>query len=402
MDPRRPRGWVQRYQRLKIEKRETGIHVEIEDYRFNGHEFIRLGRAGYACAVSERPSAIEILSKHVALDDRIELVAGDITTLRVDAIVNAANESLLGGGGVDGAIHRGAGPSLLEECRKLNGCKTGDAKLTRGHRLPAKYVIHTVGPVWREGTAGESDLLASCYRRCLELAVERGAKTIAFPAISCGAFGYPLQKASSIALGEARRFLERNASLERVTFVCFDQDTLEAYQKEKSSSLVHRVSRETAEVVDVEQLRSVIARAMTVKGYVGLCQISEGAHGYSFDGEIIQVADGRFLASAASDLEGALPDVSRYTRVNIRLDLRDELEQVRAAINENGSRSFYDDPASGLGGRQKSLTIAVGEDVEYLTFRGPLCGDPFRDTAICRLYRAVWGWPGIEGRSEPL
>jgi len=152
---------------------------------------------------------------------RIEVILGDITKQRVDAIVNAANTTLLGGGGVDGAIHRPAGPKLLEECRTLGGCPTGEARITKGYNLPAKYVIHTVGPVWQGGKRGEDDSLASCYRNSLALAVRQGAKTIAFPCVSTGAYGFPYERAAEIALAEVRRFLEAHASPEKVMFVCF-------------------------------------------------------------------------------------------------------------------------------------------------------------------------------------
>lgn len=161
----------------------------------------------------------------------MELLQGDITRLAVDAIVNAANSSLLGGGGVDGAIHRAAGPELLEECRHLGGCKTGQAKITKGYRLPAKHVIHTVGPVWRGGGHGEPELLASCYRSSLALAVENQVRSIAFPAISCGIFGYPPYLAARIAVSETARFLDAEPSVERVVFACFSREVHDAYRQ---------------------------------------------------------------------------------------------------------------------------------------------------------------------------
>jgi O-acetyl-ADP-ribose deacetylase len=160
---------------------------------------------------------------------KLTAVSGDITKLEVDAIVNAANTSLLGGGGVDGAIHRAAGPELLEACRKLHGCATGDAKATPGFRLPAKWVFHAVGPVWSGGQRGEDELLTSCYRRCLELAREHGAKSIAFPAISTGVYSFPPERAAKIALATVRQHVDASG-VEEVRFVCFNQETRRIYE----------------------------------------------------------------------------------------------------------------------------------------------------------------------------
>jgi O-acetyl-ADP-ribose deacetylase (regulator of RNase III) len=161
---------------------------------------------------------------------RVAVIADDITRQRVDAIVNAANTSLLGGGGVDGAIHRAAGPELLAECRTLGGCATGQAKITRGYKLPAKWVIHTVGPVWQDGSQGEDELLASCYRSCFALVEKHGFKTVAFPAISAGIYGFPMERAARIAVRESKNFLERNQSVEMVILVCFGASALEIYK----------------------------------------------------------------------------------------------------------------------------------------------------------------------------
>ena len=164
------------------------------------------------------------------MEPRIEVVKGDITKLAVDAIVNAANSSLLGGGGVDGAIHRAAGRQLLEECRKLNGCRTGEAKITHGYNLPAKWVIHTVGPIWQGGDAGEDELLVSCYRESLKLAASVGATTIAFPAISTGAYGFPLVRAAGIAVDEIATYLGRHAEIERVLIAVRGDEALRIHR----------------------------------------------------------------------------------------------------------------------------------------------------------------------------
>jgi O-acetyl-ADP-ribose deacetylase len=195
-----------------------GISVDSTQSAFAGTEFVvHHAKLFYADRLAE-PMA------------QFKATPGDITELAVDAIVNAANTSLLGGGGVDGAIHRAAGPELLAACRKLNGCATGDAKATSGFRLPAKWIFHAVGPVWRDGRHHEDELLASCYRRCLDLAREHNARSIAFPAISTGVYGFPPQRAAEIALRTVKEHVDASG-VERVDFVCFNQPTLEIYER---------------------------------------------------------------------------------------------------------------------------------------------------------------------------
>ncbi len=181
-----------------------------------------------------------------AVTKRIAIVKGDITRQTVDAIVNAANTTLLGGGGVDGAIHRAAGPELLAECRTLGGCPTGQARITKGYRLPAKWVIHTVGPVWRDGRRGEDELLASCYRSCFALAERHDIRTLAFPSISTGAYGFPMDRAARIALTETKKFLEKNTSVEKVLLVCFGKAALEIYQAALKEIAETRAGRQSA------------------------------------------------------------------------------------------------------------------------------------------------------------
>ncbi len=164
------------------------------------------------------------------MSEQLKIIKGDITELSVDAIVNAANSSLLGGGGIDGIIHLKAGPDLLKECKQLGGCLAGHAKITKAYNLPAKWIIHTVGPVWRGGSKGEPQLLSACYQSSFNLALKQGIKTIALPAISCGVYGYPILQAAAIAIHEALNFLELHPDIERITFVCFDDAAFESYQ----------------------------------------------------------------------------------------------------------------------------------------------------------------------------
>lgn len=189
---------------------------------------------------------------------RLKIEKGDITTYHVDAIVNAANTSLLGGGGVDGAIHRAAGPKLLLECRTLNGCRTGEAKITKGYNLPARFVIHTPGPVYRGGENGEAELLASCYRNSLKLAAENGCKTVAFPSISTGIYGFPLEKAASVAVKTIQEFLKIQSVVEEVIMVCFDENTKQEYEKAARKEQNHTFQIRFAGEADLDQVMELL------------------------------------------------------------------------------------------------------------------------------------------------
>jgi O-acetyl-ADP-ribose deacetylase (regulator of RNase III) len=197
--------------------------------------------------------------------NRISLITGDITRQPVDAIVNAANPSLLGGGGVDGAIHRAAGPALLEECRKLNGCRTGEAKITSGYHLPARFVIHTVGPVWRDGKSGEDDRLAACYRNSLALAELSGVKSIAFPAISTGMYGFPFRRAAHIAVRTVREYLSTHPYVENVVFVCHGEEAYHIYRKILETDTSEHPETSLAEVLTAHLLMIETSYAIRIR-----------------------------------------------------------------------------------------------------------------------------------------
>jgi O-acetyl-ADP-ribose deacetylase (regulator of RNase III) len=220
-------------QTAALETIQKLLTTHVRKERFCSGHLAHTIQTGHLLAILNRLAGIR---SHMATEilttdwqQRVEVVQGDITQQAVDAIVNAANESLLGGGGVDGAIHRAAGPQLLEECRKLGGCQTGQAKITQGYNLSAKWVIHTVGPVWQGGQQHEDELLAKCYQNSLALAVQHSVRTIAFPAISTGVYRFPLDRATQIAVTEVKTFLIQNSSVEQVRFVCFGEATYQCY-----------------------------------------------------------------------------------------------------------------------------------------------------------------------------
>jgi O-acetyl-ADP-ribose deacetylase len=221
---------LQLWQRtVKQLKQETfTLYYACQDPRISWHiKLLTIIVVAYAFS----PIDFSKIGNTNSMDKKILAIQGDITQQAVDAIVNAANNSLLGGGGVDGAIHRAAGVQLLEECHRLGGCETGDAKITQGYKLLAKWVIHTVGPVWEGGNRGEDELLAGCYRRSLEIAAENEILTLAFPAISTGIYRFPLQRATRIAVNEVKQFLQHPSCIEKVIFVCFDAQTYDCYKQ---------------------------------------------------------------------------------------------------------------------------------------------------------------------------
>jgi O-acetyl-ADP-ribose deacetylase len=215
-----------------LETLQKLITTHVRADRFNSGHLAQMVENGQILAILKRLAAIRGQMEAFRSDSqqRIRVIQGDIIRQQVDAIVNAAKESLLGGGGVDGAIHRAAGPELLAECRRLDGCPTGEAKITKGYNLPAQWVIHTVGPVWHGGQRNEDELLASCYRNSLALAVAHEIRTLAFPAISTGVYGFPLERATGIAMAEVTTFLSRSTSVEEVRFICFGDEAHQVYQ----------------------------------------------------------------------------------------------------------------------------------------------------------------------------